>query len=154
MKIVVDSNIVFSAMLNTNGKLGQLLIDGSKYFDFYSIELLKDEIINHRYKIINILSIDELKFYQIFNFVTNKINFIDDIFLSEDEISIAELLVKDIDENDLLFVALNNFLNSYLWTGDKKLTLGLLHKGYNKIITTDQLFKIYLDETQGKQNNN
>lgn len=32
MKIVVDSNIVFSAILNSEGKIGNLLINGSKYF--------------------------------------------------------------------------------------------------------------------------
>lgn len=51
MKIIVDSNIVFSSILNTQGKLGQLLINGARFFDFYSIGLLKDEILEHRKKL-------------------------------------------------------------------------------------------------------
>lgn len=40
MKIVIDLNIVFSAILNTKSKIGQLIINGSKYFDFYTVGLL------------------------------------------------------------------------------------------------------------------
>ncbi len=31
MKIVIDSNIVFSAILNAKSKIGQLIINGSKF---------------------------------------------------------------------------------------------------------------------------
>ena len=54
MKVVIDSNIVFSAILNSKSKIGQLIINGSKYFDFYSIGLLKDEIHKHKDKILQI----------------------------------------------------------------------------------------------------
>lgn len=54
MKIVVDTNIVFSAILNTQGKIGQILISGSKYFAFYSVGLLKEELRNHQQKILKI----------------------------------------------------------------------------------------------------
>jgi len=48
MKIVVDTNIVFSAILNTQSRIGQILINGSEYFDYYSVGLLKHEIIKHK----------------------------------------------------------------------------------------------------------
>jgi len=41
MKIVVDTNIVFSAILNTKGKIGQLILNGSKFFDFYTVAQLQ-----------------------------------------------------------------------------------------------------------------
>jgi predicted nucleic acid-binding protein len=44
MKIIIDSNIVFSAILNSQGKIGQLIINGSKFFKFYTVGLLKEEI--------------------------------------------------------------------------------------------------------------
>lgn len=34
MKIIVDTNIVFSAMLNSQSKIGQLIINGSKFLIF------------------------------------------------------------------------------------------------------------------------
>jgi len=34
IKIVVDTNIVFSALLNVNSRIDQILIGGSEYFEF------------------------------------------------------------------------------------------------------------------------
>lgn len=36
MKIVIDSNIVFSAILNKNGKIGDLLLNSDDVFQFYT----------------------------------------------------------------------------------------------------------------------
>jgi predicted nucleic acid-binding protein len=60
MKIIVDSNIVFSAILNSQGKIGQLIINGIKYFEFYSIGLLKEEITKHKPKILAISGFNDL----------------------------------------------------------------------------------------------
>ena len=44
MKIIVDANIVFSGILNTNGKIGDLLINSNSQFDFIAPEFLRLEI--------------------------------------------------------------------------------------------------------------
>ena len=49
MKIVVDSNIIFSASLSKNSKFREIL--SNKNFDFYSPQSLYDEIIKHLDKI-------------------------------------------------------------------------------------------------------
>ena len=51
MKIVVDSNIAFSAMLNLNSKIGQILIKSGSLFSFYSVPQLKDEVFEYKEKI-------------------------------------------------------------------------------------------------------
>ena len=43
-KIVIDTNIGFSALLNINGSIGQILIEGDKFFEFYAPEYFKVEI--------------------------------------------------------------------------------------------------------------
>lgn len=43
MKIIVDANIVFSGILNTNSKIGDLLINSEKYFDFIAPDFLRIE---------------------------------------------------------------------------------------------------------------
>ena len=78
MKIVVDSNIVFSAILNTKSKIGQLIINGSKYFDFYSVGLLKDEILKHKSKILKLSNYSTDQFDKTFQIITNKIVFFDE----------------------------------------------------------------------------
>ncbi len=145
MKIIVDSNIVFSAILNSDGNIGQLILEGSAYFDFFSIGLLKSEILNHKKKILQIGNFSEEQFAKIYLLVLSKITFIEDIVLNTSDLISAFELVKDIDENDAMFVALNTYLNAKLWTGDKKLIAGLIRKNYLNTITTNELYKNYLE---------
>ena len=42
--------------------------------------------------------------------------------------------MRDIDIDDLVFVALSAYLDEFLWTGDHKLYEGLINKGYQKVI--------------------
>jgi len=144
MKIVVDSNIVFSAILNTKTKIGQLFINGSQFFDFYTVGLLKEEIIEHKSKILDLTGFSEEKFNEIFQLISIRIRFVDDILLSEKDIAKAVDLVSGIDTDDAMFVALNNHLLANLWTGDKRLIKGLKKKGYKRILTTEDLYEIYL----------
>ena len=43
-RIIVDSNILFSAILNLNGNIGQVLINGQKYYDFYLPKYVRIEL--------------------------------------------------------------------------------------------------------------
>jgi predicted nucleic acid-binding protein len=144
MKVVVDSNIVFSAILNTKGTIGQLIINGSQYFDFYSIGLLKEEIIAHTDKILNFTRFTQEQFEDIFHLIISRIRFVDDILLNDRDIKKAIDLVSGIDDNDAMFVALNIHLSSNLWTGDKQLINGLKTKGYTRNFATQDIYEIYL----------
>ena len=151
MNIVVDSNIVFSAMLNTKSNIGQLLTDGSTYFSYYSVSLLKTEIHNHKKRLCKIAGFTEQEFEEVFYLITNKIKFIDEILISDKDFSNATKLIATIDTDDILFVALANHLHTNLWTGDKKLITGLKAKGYTKILTTEMLYQLYLDKKTKQQ---
>ena len=63
-KIIVDTNIVFSALLNTNSRIGQILINGKDYFDFYSPEYVRFEIFRHKEKIKSIGKLSEDEFIE------------------------------------------------------------------------------------------
>ena len=54
MKIIVDANIVFSGMLNTNGKIGDILINAPSDFHFIAPDFLRVEIRKHYPKIIKV----------------------------------------------------------------------------------------------------
>jgi len=146
MKIVVDTNIVFSAILNTKSKIGQLLINGSKYFDFYTIGLLQDEIIAHKDKILNSTKYSQDQFNEILEIISNRIVFVDDILLNDNDLNVAVDLVSGVDPDDAPFVALTNHLMANLWTGDKRLIIGLKKKGFTRIVTTDEIYEIFLDK--------
>jgi len=146
MKIIVDSNIVFSAILNSQGKIGQLIINGSKFFKFYTVRLLKDEIEEHKDKILKISGFTSEQFIKSYQTITKRITFVDEILISDKDLLKAIDMVAEIDENDALFVALTNHLNGKLWTGDKMLISGLKKKRYSKTISTNDLYEQFLEK--------
>ena len=44
-KIVVDTNIVFSALINFNSRIGQIILNGGNYYNFYSPEYIRFEFL-------------------------------------------------------------------------------------------------------------
>ena len=139
MKIVVDTNIVFSAILNSTSRIGQILITSKSNFQFYSCVFLKTELIKHQNKLLKItkLSIEELEELQ--DLITKNITFIHEGLLPEKTIIAAEKLLIDVDLNDSVFVALTKNLKAKLWTGDKELIKGLKSKKIKEIITTGEI---------------
>jgi predicted nucleic acid-binding protein len=139
VKIVVDTNIVFSAILNANSKIAQILLFANPKIKFYSCDYLQTEILRHRDKLLKLtkISIDELT--ELENFITHNITFINDHLLPESLIQETELLLKNIDPFDVPFIALSTHLNAKLWTGDKKLYNPLKEQNFNNIISTQEL---------------
>ena len=146
MKIVVDTNIIFSGLLSPNGTISDLLLNSSNKFDFYSPSYLLDELENHKKKLLKIsgLSERELNFLQ--RILFKKIDLIDLESIRESTWEKAIELTKNIVEFNAPFIALALELDSPLWTGDKKLIKGLNKKGIDWILTTDIINKIRNEE--------
>ncbi len=146
MKFVIDTNIVFSSILNPDSPIGQLILNGSKYFNFLSIDQLKNEIDKHEDKILKISGLSKADYDRIYGLIKSKIKFVNQLLIDPDNYQKADDLTKDIDPDDLLFVGLTLQLRCRLWSGDKKLINGLRKKDFKQIITTDELFRIYLNK--------
>ena len=68
-------------------------------------------------------------------------------FYAEEQIKIAcwiaaAELVKDIDPNDIQYVAFAKHFNCKIWSGDKTLMNGLIKKGFHQVISTNDLHKL------------
>ena len=63
MRFIVDANMVFSGILNTNGKIGDLLINSKPHFTFIAPEFLRTEIRTHYPRLVKIsgLTIEEVQ---------------------------------------------------------------------------------------------
>ena len=91
--IVVDSNIAFSAIFNIQSKIGQLIITGSKYFDFYTVGLLKNEIIEHKEKTLHTTKFMRSRFKDTFQLIVSGIKFVNDLLLADKDLNRAICLV-------------------------------------------------------------
>jgi predicted nucleic acid-binding protein len=140
MRIIVDTNIVFSALLNSNSRIGRILLDSRELFQFYSCKYLQKEIHRHRDKIRNYSGLNNEDLSELVALVESRIFFLEEELLPASVIADAKEWVKDVDFNDFAFVAVANHLDAWLWTGDKKLIIGLRQKGYHRIISTADLW--------------
>ncbi len=142
IKIIVDANIVFSGILNTNGKIGDLLINSREYFNFIAPDFLRTEIISKHSRLSKISGLTRIQVIEAENLICKEITFI-----SEEQIDLkhwlsAEKLVEDIDPNDTHYIAYSKQFRCKIWSGDKQLTKGLLKKGFKNIISTNELFEL------------
>ena len=140
MRIIIDTNIVFSALLNTNSKIARILFQPKTGFNFYSTSILLDEIEEHRQKIQTYSKLTNEELQKVTTLVTNKIRFINYNLIPLETYSFAEKLTHDIDINDTEFIALTEHIKGRFWTGDKKLIKGLAKKNWNKFVSTEELY--------------
>ncbi|MFZ1801019.1 MAG: PIN domain-containing protein [Chitinophagaceae bacterium] len=145
MKIIVDTNIVFSAILNSSSGIGKILLSSKKHFQFYTCNYLRTEIQRHRNKLLKLTQLTEKDLADLETLLTININFIDERLLPPELLLKTEALLKSIDPNDTPFVALTTHLEGWLWTGDMKLYRGLKLKHFKEIISTTDLSLILND---------
>ncbi len=143
MKIVVDTNIIFSAILNPSATIGQILIYGQRQFDFFAPNLVKDEIKRHRSKLILLSgNINNVTFEDIREEIFSCLKFVSEEQIPFDFWHNAIPIVRDTDMDDIAFVVLSEYLDARLWTGDKKLSTGIEKHGFNRGIITEELSKM------------
>ncbi|MCG9881697.1 MAG: PIN domain-containing protein [Bacteroidia bacterium] len=141
MIIIVDTNIVFSAILNVNSRIGRILLGSKNHCQFYTCEFLRVEIINHKKKIISLTALTEIEVEELIQLVTRKITFINEGLIPPKTNLFAEKILEEIDPADAPFVALTKHLKGKLWTGDKKLITGLKNKNFPNTIDTTELME-------------
>lgn len=140
--IIVDTNIVFSSILNPKSRIGDLILNSGDCLSFYCPSFLRVEIGKHKEKIsaisgLTIPEIDELK-----SLIFSRL-----IFISEEQVPFkiwyrTAALLREIDSDDIAFVAVSEYMDEQLWTGDKELIKGLISKGFTRLISTEELYAL------------
>lgn len=139
MKIIVDTNIVISSLISSKGKEIDIIFNPLYVFERYSSYFLTEEIIKHKEKILKVSKLSEVDFFEVYSNILKKVNFINEEQIPKEVWTKALEITKNVDEKDTPFVALSLYLDAYLWTGDKKLIKGLKQKGFNKLISSNEL---------------
>lgn len=142
MRVVVDTNIVFSAILNTNSKFSKIILHPKSKLNLYSTEQLEYEIAEHWTKLKKISKYSEIELHKASALIISKIKFISVQLIPRNLFIAIEKLTSDIDIDDTEFVALAEHIRGKLWTGDKELVKGLKKKKWEKLISTDELYRL------------
>ncbi len=129
LNIVVDTNIIISSLINPKGYEFELI-----YFNeihLYVPKMIFFELFKHKDKIINYSKLSEEDVLELFYELIKKLEVVDEKQIPGRYFKRTYEILKDIDLNDIPFVALALFLELKIWSGDKKLKIGLKNKGYD-----------------------
>jgi predicted nucleic acid-binding protein len=78
--VVIDTNLVFSALIPKASQIREILFEDNMYF--YSPNILISEIYKHKDKLLKCSKLTESEFYLYFNAIIERINFIPTDFIS------------------------------------------------------------------------
>lgn len=130
MELVIDANVVISALISMNGKTRDLFFLGE--FSLFAPEYLLEEVEKYKTEIIKKSNLDEESFKLAISLIFSKIKLIP---FSEFELLISK--AKDIcpDPNDMEYFALALSKNISIWSDDK----ALKQQSTIKILSTSEL---------------
>ena len=131
MKLVVDANVLFSALIKQSKTLELLL---HPFFELYSVEFIFQEFEKHKDKVLEKTYVSSEDFNEVFEKIKKIITFIKEEDLIE-YLEEADLITPDPD--DVIYFALALKLNCPIWSQDKKLK----QQDKIKIYSTEELVK-------------
>lgn len=127
--VIVDTNILFSALLNSQSSFAETLLNSGHRF--YVCEQILVEMFRHKDKIVKLSKLSENDVVHLYYVLLKRLNLFKEDLISQEHRQKAYELCRDVDETDTLHVALTLELDGVLWTGDKALKEGLKLKGFN-----------------------
>ncbi len=128
-KVVIDTNVVFSALLSESSQIREMLSREDIYF--CAPNYLMVEVFKHKERIVEKSNVTEEIIYELLGEIMLEIDFINEDAITIRNYMRAFQLCKDVDENDTPFLALALEFDAEFWTRDKALKIGLEHKGFN-----------------------
>ena len=148
VKVVVDNNIIFSSLLNSNGTIGDLLFNSEPFIEFYSCHYMQFEIDKNWKKLLKISKLTEAQLRESQIKIYSKIYFINEELIPQKTWVKAEEIAKEVDIDDTDFIALSKHLKAFLWTGDKELYNGLKQRRIKNVCNTSDLLALRLKLTE------
>ncbi|MGB3781224.1 MAG: PIN domain-containing protein [Tunicatimonas sp.] len=129
MKIVVDTNILFSALLKTPNIYAETILLSEN--SFYSPKFVFVELFKYKEKIIKYAKLPENDVLELLYRLLKSIRMMEEDQISTYNLQQAYNLCEGVDLKDIPFVALTLDLDGKLWTKDDTLKKGLIKKGFN-----------------------
>lgn len=134
MKAIVDTNIVFSALLSSeNIYRNELLFNED--VQFYTCRFLIVEVFKNKEKMVKLSKFPEEELLEVFYDILKNFELYNEDLINKDKWKEAYELCKDIDLKDTPFVALCLEMDARMWTGDEVLKKGLIKKEFKKFFS-------------------
>jgi predicted nucleic acid-binding protein len=114
MRLVLDSNIIFSALIKKSTTRDIILSD---VFELHAPEYIFSEITKHKELLLNKSKMDEGDFDALLLLLQKHIQLVPKEKYNEN-MALAEDILKDIDITDSPFLALAMALNCKIWSND------------------------------------
>lgn len=135
-RIVVDTNIIFSALVSgEQSTFAELLLRSDN--EFFACETTLVEIFKHKERILKFAKISDDDLARFYHSLLKRINLHKETLIALEHRNAAYDLCRDVDETDTPHVALALELEAVLWTGDKRLKEGLEKKGFKGFFIPD-----------------
>jgi predicted nucleic acid-binding protein len=128
--VVVDTNILFSALLRDRSGFAEALLNSGRRF--FICEQALVEIFRRKEKLAKLSQLSEDDIAKLYLALLRQISLHKEDLITRGNWAKAYALCRDIDETDTPHVALTLELDGLLWTGDKKLKDGLRLKGFDQ----------------------
>lgn len=109
---------------------------------------MRYEIQKHWDRLLSISKLSDEQLQISYSLVLSKLKFISEEIIPLEIWLASEELTKDIDINDIDFVALTKFLSATLWIGDKVLYNGLKKLDFNNILKTKDFLALRMAKNQ------
>ncbi len=139
MIIVVDANILFSALITPSGRLATILSNIQHPAQLVSGHYLIEELSRHHDKIVRYAKASDQDVNELKRLYLNNILLFDEAIISEKNWLEAEAMTADVDHFDVSYVALTLQTGGVLWTRDKKLSNHLRSVGFNHVMNSVEL---------------
>ena len=131
MRVVVDTNVVFSALAAGCGDLALRLLSPSDAV-FFAPRFLFVELFKHSARLLEVTKLPEENVLEALNELIESLQFIDAAAIPMGTWMQARRLCDGVDLKDTPFVALTLHLDASLWTVDEELKRGLRAKGFDR----------------------
>ena len=142
MTLVVDANIVFSAILSKDGAVAETFREAQGIVKLIAPAYLADELVRLRPKMAKSAKKTLAETEAAQRWALAQIELVSEEMITRKHWIKAVQLTAHVDPDDIPYVALAIGRKCSLWTGDKKLRSGLERSGFSGTITTTEVRKL------------
>jgi len=126
--VVVDTNVIFSALLRADSPFARIL--GNADRTFFVCESILVELFHHKERIQRFSRLGEDEVLVVLHQLLRRVHIYREDAFPARHVATARELCRDVDLADAPVVALALTLDAWLWTGDRALRRGLEQRGF------------------------